>query len=84
MDSKEYAGRGVAFPLNESLMYHIYIHDPAFFVINWVPQTIPGVELLQLSVNKTYHTVFLSLTKHHKGRLQNNTMALSNFVFHFL
>ena len=72
MDAEEYAGQGLAIPLNESLKYHIYIHDPAFFILNWIPLTIPGVELQGIMVNNTYHTVFLTLTKHAKERLENN------------
>ena len=37
--------RQITVPLNKSVSYRIWIHDPEFFVISWNPSSVPFVEI---------------------------------------
>ena len=37
--------RQISVPLNKSVSYRIWIHDPDFFVISWNPSSVPFVEI---------------------------------------
>ena len=68
MDSKKYPGRGVAFPLNESLMYNVFIHDPTFYLHSLTPSAVPQIKIKKKPSHETrnFDLIYITMTQHIK------------------
>ena len=64
------------FPLN----YHIYVHDPNFFLLSYIPQTFPGLRIQKDFTN--YGTKFwISVTMHYDQAI---AMMIQCMIFNFV